>query len=363
MVSARKYGRWSVVVGLLAATSCKPDVEGRASLIDGPRVLAIRSVPAEAPPDAVLKLEALYVDEGSQAPDGSKLAWASCTRRKPLSVAGAIDPECLQKSGAGIEAIGRGVEASFTVATDACRLFGPTPPTPENLGDPALRAADPDITGGYYQPVTARFPSSEGDAYAVGVTRLACGIGSATQEQVLTYNQKYKANENPEVSAIELDDSGRKSELLAQSIEAAEAPGASESVKIKRGSTVSLTASWAADCRQCNSDGTCDANENKDSCSEDCPDKAGCGGAETYVTFDTAAREIVTQKEQIRVSWFATDGSFEHDRTAANLATSKSGSTNSWTAPTTAGLVSFWIVLRDDRRGVGWQQFQIEVTE
>ena len=48
---------------ILSATllACKPNLEGRPSLVDGDRVLAVRSIPAEAKGSAKVKYEALYV--------------------------------------------------------------------------------------------------------------------------------------------------------------------------------------------------------------------------------------------------------------------------------------------------------------
>ncbi|MGC4067075.1 MAG: hypothetical protein QM784_21040, partial [Polyangiaceae bacterium] len=46
---------------LVGAAGCRPDVEGRASLVETERVLAIRSEPAEAAPGASVSYSALYV--------------------------------------------------------------------------------------------------------------------------------------------------------------------------------------------------------------------------------------------------------------------------------------------------------------
>lgn len=40
--------------------ACRPDVEGGASVIGAPRVLAIRATPAEAQPGATVTWSALY---------------------------------------------------------------------------------------------------------------------------------------------------------------------------------------------------------------------------------------------------------------------------------------------------------------
>jgi len=338
-------------VGL--ATACRPEIEGRPSIIQEPRVLAIQSFPAEAAEDARVTYQALYVGPLDKPVDETDLGWANCTLRKPLSTAGAINPACLAKSGDGIEAIGNGVSAETAIATEACRMFGPSQP-PAETGKPAVRAADPDTTGGYYQPVTVRFPSQGLSDFAAGVTRLACGIGAAPQAEVIEYNKSYRPNANPEITAINALIKTQKTSLL-NSI----APDAM--IQIPPGKTLSLEAVWPEDCGACNDDGVCDANENLDSCPTDCPDKVGCGSAEQYVTFDPASRTLAKKSEQIRMSWFATAGDFEHERTGSNSSHNDYTSENTWTAPDSPGQVSFWVVIRDDRRGVGWKPFQLMV--
>ena len=81
-----------------AALGCTPDVEGGASILDAPRVLAIRSEPAEAAPKGNPPTEitwsALFVGpDGDQDP--ALLDWAVCTERKPLVTAGEMSLECL----------------------------------------------------------------------------------------------------------------------------------------------------------------------------------------------------------------------------------------------------------------------------
>jgi hypothetical protein len=34
---------------------------------------------------------------------------------------------------------------------------------------------------------------------------------------------------------------------------------------------------------------------------------------------------------------------------------------NTWTAPTTPGIVRIWVVLRDARGGVGWESYALDV--
>jgi hypothetical protein len=81
------------------------------------------------------------------------------------------------------------------------------------------------------------------------------------------------------------------------------------------------------------------------------------------VQLDPIAREVVARRESIRVSWFATDGVFEHDRSGrAEEEAAINSSDNTWTAPMKRGTVHLWLVLRDNRGGVAYQSYQLEVN-
>jgi hypothetical protein len=111
-------------------------------------------------------------------------------------------------------------------------------------------------------------------------------------------------------------------------------------------------------------DGFCSSGENATSCSDDCQNPQACSGAETYLTYDPATQSLAERNESIRVSWYATDGSFEHDRTGRTEAEAdQTDTSNDWTAPGSAATVRFWLVIRDDRRGVNWKTFDINVTD
>jgi hypothetical protein len=63
------------------------------------------------------------------------------------------------------------------------------------------------------------------------------------------------------------------------------------------------------------------------------------------------------------VSWFATDGTFEADRTGRGEEDEISAAPNRWTAPDQPGPVHLWIVLRDSRGGTAWAEEVLEVVE
>ena len=64
-----------------------------------------------------------------------------------------------------------------------------------------------------------------------------------------------------------------------------------------------------------------------------------------------------------RVSWFASSGTFTDAHTGREEAgPDDPSSDNTWLAPATPGAVFLWIVLRDDRGGVAWKGYRVDVT-
>jgi hypothetical protein len=346
---------------VLAICACRPQIEGRPSLVDGDRLLAVRSEPAEVNPAASvpvpLMYRALYVGTGG-APDPAGLDWALCGERKPLAVTGPIAPACLAKRAKALTPLGQGESVEAMLPKDVCRLFGPSPPEPKK-GVPPSRPADPDTTGGYYQPARVLATIEGKPDYAVGVTRLDCGLAGATQDQSMSYLKQYRPNENPALDSLVIRH-GRSPET-----EVPAADGSAAQVQIKPGQQLSLRASWAA-CPKSAScgDGICSPGEDKASCARDC-DLArpmGCTGSESYLELDQQTHQLEHRREAIRISWFATDGTFEHERTGrAEADVASAFSDNTWTAPKGHGEVSLWVVIRDDRGGVGWSAYKLGV--
>lgn len=341
---------------VVAAGGCKPDLAGRRSLVEGSRVLAVRSEPATAKPSDSVMYDALFVNTDGNA-DPEPLDWALCIARKPLTETGPVNQNCLAREGDALEMLGTGGIAMASVPTDACALFGPTPQTPE-AGEAAPRPVDPDTTGGFYQPVRVVFEAdSGGDQYTLGVTRLACGLGGATQEQAAEFTRKNKANENPSLAAVVIQRDGASDQKLS-------AIDADDLVHVDRGARMHLLARWP-DCPaepECG-DEICSPGEDTESCDEDCRQPHGCKGSEPYVYFDPITRKLTDRREAMRVSWFASDGEFNHDRTGrSEYEVGSADSDNDWTAPDADTEVSIWVVLRDDRGGVGWGSYRLRVN-
>jgi hypothetical protein len=289
----------------LPGGACAPDLGVRDSLVDGVRVLAVVSEPAEAKPGATVAYRALVV-----GPDGTHAstpadawAWATCTAPKLLEQENSVDDACTEGA---VRPIGSGPTASAPVPTDACSLFGPDAP-------PGLRPRDPDPTGGYYVPVRLRVPPtgpSDGTGLtAFGFTRATCDLAGAPSDAALAYTAGYQANQNPHLDGVDV-------------------PG-----PVAPGAKVTLRARWPA------------------------------GSAESYLAYDSAARALTTRGETLRVAWFATGGAFDADATG-NDATGldATGSASGWTAPEAPGLVHAWVVLRDTRGGADFFAFDLTVA-
>jgi hypothetical protein len=314
---------------LASVTGCVPTFDDDLSLVQTTEVLAVQSEPAEAAPGDQVQLTALAAipEVNGAAP---RLTWGLCLARKPLTELGPVNPLCIEAPNLApdsIVALGSGVTVMATLPTDACRLFGPSLPEPMN-GEPAGRPVDPDPTGGYYQPVGVTLLANA--VTTLGAVRIFCPPTGLDQDQSSAFTASYRRNENPSLASIaSLDDSGAATPV----------PDEPDALNVSPGQVVHFEASWAA-----------------------CSDTAACSGAESYAWFDPDSRQIETQHESIRISWYATAGRFEdavtgRDETEFSLTTSD----DSWTAPTHSGEVRVWLVIRDSRGGQSFRTFVVSV--
>ncbi len=272
--------------------ACRPDFTERESIVTRTQVLAVRAEPPDAKPGEAITWRALVVTpEGELAEP--QASWAFCATPKRLTENGAVSAQCL---GGGVRPIGDGATVSAALPQDACSLFGP------EVTSADLRPRDPDVTGGFYQPVRLTVQDGAGPTVAFGMTRIRCNVGSAGAEVAAEYQRRYVPNQNPVLLPLE-----------------ASAPLDA----VPAGARLELRAPW--------------------------PESS----VESYVTIDVAEQRVVDRRETMRVSWFATAGSFEHDRTGTPE--------NAWTAPAGAGTVQLFVVLRDDRGGVANASYRVVV--
>ncbi len=317
-------------------SACKPNVGPPISEIKGPAILAVKGAPAEVDPkaaDTTVAFEALAVDLDGRVPNADitdPLLWSMCDQPKPPTENNSVSARCLDPT-AFPGVVGTSATTySAAIGSDACSVFGPFPPqTPPD--QPAIRARDPDVSGGYYQPVRVELLIPEGlrrvglstpdSLVSFELQRIFCGLSNARSDQIRIYNRDYHLNNNPVLTSLTVD---------SADVPASSTAGAPMEVGV--GQTVALAANWSAD------------------------------SVEYYPALDLVQRELVYHYEAMRVSWYATGGSFEHDITGRGedeKDTTFAG--NTWTADS-SGPVHMWIVLHDSRGGTDFASYDFNVT-
>jgi hypothetical protein len=291
---------------LLMVAACKPDAGTPLTLVDAPRILALRAQPAEVAPGAAVTLDALVASpDGEVAPPS--LDWSLCHSPRPLESNDVVSAACL--SIAHVDYLAYAVPSvATTMPADACQLFGPDLP-PSIAGQPDPRPVAADASGGWYQPYRADL----GNALVVGLARVRCNLAGASVDVAQQFRMQYTFNLNPTPNPITLDGAPLDGAVLE--------PGASQT----------LTVDWPAE------------------------------AAEGYPLFDVATQTLIPRRESLRVSWFATAGSFADERTGRASDDPALDTSNTFTAPTTPGTIYVWAVLRDDRGGIGWTAAQVMV--
>ena len=300
------------------AAGCKPDLGSPASLVVGPRVLAVRGTPAEATPGSMVAFDVLAVQ-----PDGTivdpPLGWSFCHTPKPPAEANAVSRECLDTP----DDAGPAPTFMAALPSDGCMTFGPQPP-PVQPGQPQIRPRDPDGTGGFYQPLRVTLSDASDTDIAFALERITCMLANAPIDVTRMFNLTYTPNQNPVVDHVTLDPDGAATPLVGA--------GAATGVSVPVGGTVTLELGWPGE------------------------------APESYPVWDLASRTLVTHRESLRVSWFASAGSFPKDTTGRREDEPELFARNDWTAPTSAADVHFWVVLRDSRGGVDFASFDLAVS-
>jgi hypothetical protein len=304
-----------LVLAALAVLGCKPEVGRAPSLIVGPEILAVKGEPPEVAPGGTARYQFLMASPaGTIATVG---AWDVCKQPKPPAESNAVASACIAAP------VGADIDETFTAAvpTDACSLFGPNPPAPKP-GEPTLRPRDPDITGGYYVPVRLLADDGTGAVLmAFAFERVFCGIGGAPLAAIQDYNTRYAKNTNPVLDGLWLaQPDGTVADVLAGP------------VAVGSGATVVLVASTSLE------------------------------SVESFPVYNSGSLALEDRTEELRVSWFATDGSFASDRTDLDPALAQTS--NTWTAPTVTQAVNvpLWVVVRDSRGGADYVAATVTVA-
>jgi hypothetical protein len=337
----------AIATPLVVAASCKPNLDETVSLVTTQQVLGVQATPAEGAPTASVTFTALVVDPTGQL-DSLPIVWDFCNARNPLANLGPASPECSQAGDPNLALVGDGPQATGVIPDIACRNFGPeVPPTTGN--QTPGRPVDPDPTGGYYQPVSLFVPTATGTAPSIYGARIACGLAEGTSEQVSDFLGRYHLNVNPVVASLTASGAALTTDTA----------GATNTLPARQ--KVTLEVSWP-DCALSDScgDGLCGSDENVTGCPADCTTPQGCAGAERYVSFDLGSQSLVDAREGMHVSWFATGGSFDLDRTGRDGADTATTSDDGWTPPGPGQTVHLWVVLHDDRGGTGWAGYVVQ---
>jgi hypothetical protein len=195
----------AAVFAVLGLAACQPDFAAPLSLVDGPRLLAVRAEPPEAATGDVVTLTPLVA-----APDGTvlmpALRWSLCLEPKATSENGAVSPACLADGGTTALA-----GPTLRLPADGCRLFGPDVPPPL-AGQPPTAPRAPDATGGYYQPLRADL---DGAPSGIVLERLRCAPAGASLELARAFQQQYTPNQNPQLTPLITTRDGRTITLSA----------------------------------------------------------------------------------------------------------------------------------------------------
>jgi hypothetical protein len=332
--------------------ACEPTFDDRNSEVLGRRVLAVKTEPAQAKPGAELKLSALVVEPGGTLRD-FPLDWAFCNAPKPIAETNDVSGACVTSEGEQIEPLGSAPSVTAKMPKDACRLFGPDTP-PAMSGEPPGRPTDPDSTGSYYQPLRVIAPDAPQPIWVMAQAGLVCSLPSATGEQLKLYQQRVRENAHPAIESVLI--AGDQNKPLSVDDDK------SEVTRVEAGERVTLRVSWPA-CPTSGvcGDGVCSGDETASGCAEDCMMPKGCAGAETFVYYDPEQRKVVERREAMRVAWFAGAGEFKDDHTGRRENESETFSDGVWTAPSQPGRAHLWVVLRDNRSGIAWQSYVIDV--
>lgn len=347
---------YASAAGALAAISsgCIPEFETDLSVVKAPQLLAISASPAEPQPGKSTTLTALIATPPELS--GAIPRWGLCLARKPLAELGPVNPDCLEPNAdaATVLDLGQASSVEATLDKEVCKVFGPLRPS-QMPGQPAGRPVDPDVTGGFYQPVVTHLS----DVVSLGAIRIACDQANLDRDDAVLFKQLYRPNENPRISGLSFRSEGSE--------DAVELPPDQEPLSIKAGSSFTLRAAWdPCPSESACGDGYCTANEDLTSCAEDCPAGAakGCPGSEQYWWYNHETHVVEARHEGMSVAWYTSSGHFENEQTGREESEASSArySENVWRVGEVRGPATLWVVVRDSRGGQSWEIRQFEVT-
>jgi len=296
--------RASAVLLTLALGACRPDFNEDEALVTAPRVLAVKSEPAEATPGTPTTFTG-FVAAPPSVPSPASPVWSFCMAPKPPTVDNVVSPACLDS--VSLLPAGEGFTIMAPTPSAACTLFGP------NVAASGFRPRDPDVTGGYFQPLRVDLTGADP---AFHLQRVQCGLSAAPADIASEFGHEYVPNDNPHLAPLISTIAGHDADLS----------------QIPAGAQVELTVSWPA------------------------------ADVESYAYFDPALQAITTRRESMRVAWYVSAGKLRTQSSGRAEGDLVLSSGNVWTAPNSSGSATLWIVLRDSRGGVDFAVHQLEVA-
>jgi hypothetical protein len=296
---------------------CKPEVGQAPSLITDYGLLAVKGDPAEVAPGAAVTYSFLLASPTGTVTDATA-AWDVCDTPKPPAENNAVASACNPPT-AG-PTIGQTLEVPMPAK--ACMLFGPIAPPVESGKSGGIRPRDPDVTGGYYLPVRVKLPElPSGIVTGFAFERIICALANADTKVKAEFEQQYKPNNHPGIAETDLI----KADGNRLSLE-------SDTQTVALGETVTFESIFAE------------------------------GSAETFPVLNQTGDRLEPQSESLHMSWFATSGAFQHDRTGVAANETAISTSNTWTAPVEAIPVHLWLVLRDSRGGTAFKSYELQVS-
>jgi plastocyanin len=313
----RKPACLLVVLAAVLALGCKPAVGQAPSLITDYALLAVFGEPPEAKPGDKVTYSYLLASPTGTFADATA-GWDVCLTPKPPAENNAVASACNPPAPGATT----GLTFDAPIPTNACQLFGPIAP-PVQAGQPAIRPRDPDATGGYYLPVRVKLADlATGDVTGFAFERITCNLANAASAIVKDYNTRYQVNQDPGIASTDLiTSSGIRTNLDT----------APQTISVSPGDTVDFEATFTD------------------------------SSAETFPVLDSTGDALADQRESLHMSWFASSGSFVHDRTGVSSTETATSTSNTWKAPTEAMDVYLWLVLRDSRGGTAFKAYQLHV--
>lgn len=293
------------LVGL--SLSCEDPQDLPPYQINAPRILAVRTIPAQVQPNQPVKREVLAVDAlGDPLPIAP--LFARCEVPKSLGERSLVSQACML--GYGLVATGQ----DAPVDALACQRFGPTPAAPEK-DEPLPRPVPPDQSGGYYSPEKVWLPGTALEAFFRIRTR--CDLLGSTRDVFDAFEAQYQPNQSPDLAAASLSpvlDPNQAQWQLSAPI----------GVPIPLALRVPATM------------------------------------AQAYLKYEVNRNELTPKREQLTLRWFASGATLQRSEQSYDALTLDRGQPfeNTVTLGPT-GRARVWMVLQDDRGARSWRSLLI----